>query len=241
MPSLSIDSPFDTFLKKSLIKDALRILDLKSTFKKDIINYQRAVSQKRISGKTDLPIKVVFDPDIETAIANTTQWRQIYPCNNTQVSIDIALQQSKCYRIGVAIESKTSKIRRENRISQTKVVESKKCHMKPREFKPPVKKSIPKPTYISDQIIIIHNDLAPSFINDTEEKERAAQIRAQINKSQEIKMSCYIRSIINTLSPLPPLIPNSTKEPKTIQKSSSTKVVIKPLVYNKQYLFLNDL
>lgn len=119
MPSLTCDSEFDRVLKFSVIQGALKILNLTPNFKKLVMNRLRAISQKRISGTTNLPIYPLFDPQIESDIAKTTRWRQLYPLlDDVQSNIEIALTKSKANPVGAAVETQASRARKEAIIKQ---------------------------------------------------------------------------------------------------------------------------
>lgn len=73
MPSLTTDSEFDRILKHSVIKGALKIVDIKPDFKKLLKTRQKSISQ----GKKKVSL---YDPEIESKIAREdTNWRQLLP------------------------------------------------------------------------------------------------------------------------------------------------------------------
>lgn len=73
MPSLTTDTEFDRILKYSVIKGALKIVDIKPDFKKLLKTRQKNISQ----GKKKVPL---YDPEIEFKIAKeNTNWRQLLP------------------------------------------------------------------------------------------------------------------------------------------------------------------
>lgn len=116
MPSLTCDSPFDTSLKFSVIKGTLKILALNPNFKRAILARQKAVTQKRISGTTDMAIRDLFDPEVESKIAATTNWRQIYPISGDQASsmvMESALAAARDTPVGAAGETAASRARKE--------------------------------------------------------------------------------------------------------------------------------
>lgn len=73
MPSLTTDTEFDRILKYSVIKGALKIVDIKPNFKRLLKTRQKNISQ----GKKKVSL---FDPEIESKIAKeNTNWRQLLP------------------------------------------------------------------------------------------------------------------------------------------------------------------
>ena len=98
MPSLACGSQFDKDLKYSVIDGALKILNLNPNFKRLVLTKKRAETQIRISGATNIQIPTLYRPEIESKIAKTTNWRQIYPLeeNSTVTSImDLVLKQAR--------------------------------------------------------------------------------------------------------------------------------------------------
>jgi tubulin polyglutamylase TTLL6/13 len=137
MPSLACDSPFDENLKFGVIKGALKIANITPAFKKLVLGRERAAAQKRISGATNLPIPVLFDPDIETAIAKTTQWRQIFPIDADHpgyIQVEEALRVAKESPVGAAIETAASRARKEAVLAQIKEKEAHARPSQPRRF-----------------------------------------------------------------------------------------------------------
>jgi tubulin polyglutamylase TTLL6/13 len=72
MPSLQTESKLDHDLKKQVIEGAMRILDIAPTFKADCMNWFRVMSM----GQSVQPL---FDPNRESEIARSTEWRQLFP------------------------------------------------------------------------------------------------------------------------------------------------------------------
>jgi len=113
-PAMGAESELDREIKTSVIHGALTILQLYPGFKKDVKEQQKAISQKRISGNSEIPIKQMFDPDAESEVALTTSWRQLFPLtNNTRSSIVSALNLSKQSSVGGAITNTTTRVRKE--------------------------------------------------------------------------------------------------------------------------------
>lgn len=166
MPSLTCDSPFDTALKYSVIKGTLKILNLNPAFKKATVARQRAVTQKRISGVTKMPIKDLFDPQVESSLAATTNWRELYPSVNDRASlmmIDSALSSAKEVPVGAAVETAASRARKEAVLAKIREKE-READVKRREAKkrppfqtdfsappPQMRATKPKPTKPSAQ------------------------------------------------------------------------------------------
>lgn len=74
MPSLAGYSEFDEDLKSRVISGTLKILDLQPNFKKKCMERFRLLSIQR-----NTTFEPIFDPEKETQIASTTDWRQIFP------------------------------------------------------------------------------------------------------------------------------------------------------------------
>lgn len=128
MPSLSTDSPFDKKLKESVLKGTLTILDIPKGFKQIVADEEKAVTQMRITGATDLPRFKIFDPEKESEIAKTTNWRQIYPLEpddpETEV-IETAIKVAKSMPVVGPIETTTTKARKEHIDQVTQEIEKK--------------------------------------------------------------------------------------------------------------------
>jgi tubulin polyglutamylase TTLL6/13 len=71
-PSLRGESPFDEAIKLSVVKGALEILDLKKSFKKQVLARQQQRSSSRL-----------FDGRKESERAMATNWRQILPIDES--------------------------------------------------------------------------------------------------------------------------------------------------------------
>ncbi|OHT08074.1 Tubulin polyglutamylase TTLL6 [Tritrichomonas foetus] len=128
MPSLTCDSKFDSELKLSVISGTLKIIALNPNFKKMVTNRQKAETQKRISGTTNIPIRSLFSPEKESEIAKTTNWRQLYPLyeNNIVTSVmDSVLAQAKETPVGAAVETVASRARKEAVLQQIRENEQK--------------------------------------------------------------------------------------------------------------------
>lgn len=114
MPSLTAGSEFDLNLKTSVVEGALRILDLKSGLKKQFISHMRKEATRRMSG-VGKSLGLLFDPNRETEISKTTNWRLIYPIDNEEIQrkCEIALEKAKEAPIGGVNETAASRMRRE--------------------------------------------------------------------------------------------------------------------------------
>lgn len=78
-PSMAADSEFDRKLKTSVISGALKIVDIKPDFKRTVAHR----IQKLVQGKTPGPI---FDPQVESELAKQTNWKQIFPIDDGDIS-----------------------------------------------------------------------------------------------------------------------------------------------------------
>lgn len=134
MPSLSTDSQFDYDLKHSVVKGALKIISLQPNFKKIVINRQKAEAQKRLTSygskqEPEQQLKQLFDPQKETDISKTTNWRQIYPPTKTNMQISVLMEsvliQAKENPVGAAFETAASRARKEAIIKQIRENEQK--------------------------------------------------------------------------------------------------------------------
>lgn len=120
MPSLGTDAPFDKKLKHSVVKGAIEILNLTPSFRKTVVARQKAVTQQRISGVSKTPIVDIYDPDAESEIALTTNWRQIYPLKDDPEEtekMDRAIAAARQAPVIGATETTASKARKQ-KISQ---------------------------------------------------------------------------------------------------------------------------
>ena len=120
MPSLATGSEFDLSLKTSVIDGTLRILDLKPNFKRICIARTRKVATQRMSGVGET-LPLLFNPAHESAIAATTNWRQIYPVDNEEImhKCEIALLKAKEVPTNIVAETNASRKRREAIIAMT--------------------------------------------------------------------------------------------------------------------------
>ena len=147
MPSLTCDSPFDTSLKFSVIKGTLKILALNPNFKRLTLAHQKAVTQKRISGTTDIAIRELFDPEVESKIAASTNWRQLYPIVGDQVSsmiMESALAAARDTPVGAAGETAASRARKEAVLAKIREKEIEATEAKRRKRKrPPFQSDFP--------------------------------------------------------------------------------------------------
>lgn len=113
MPSLSTGSPFDEALKRSCVIGAMKIIDLKPSFRK---RYNQAMKKYMFCSSTATQI-CDFNPNTETEIAKETNWRQIYPITDpkilheTQAVLDKAFEASQ---LAMCRETKASQIRKEH-------------------------------------------------------------------------------------------------------------------------------
>jgi tubulin polyglutamylase TTLL6/13 len=148
MPSFSCDSPFDESLKCSVIRGTLKILNLNPSFKKTVVARQRAVCQRRIAGGTTLPVTPLFDPNVESEIAKTTQWRQLYPLEPESAGfaeMEEAIRIARDIPVGAAVETTASRARKEAVLAQIKEKEKEMAALsvRRRAVKPPAKTESP--------------------------------------------------------------------------------------------------
>jgi tubulin polyglutamylase TTLL6/13 len=254
MPSFACDSPFDETLKCGLIKGALKIANITPAFKKLVISRERAVAQKRISGTTTLPIPVLFDPEVETAIAKTTQWRQIFPLDPDHpgyIQVEEALRVAKESPVGAAIETTASRARKEAVLAQIKEKESHVRPSRPRRFvkkyePPPLRHtkstrqwpvSEPKPPRVpsvlrEEKITTLFQEATLNYVSEYEERERLAAIREQM----------IIGSTRFLLREIQKLLESISDERKKVQEAAAAKQarhgkqIRKPVVTYRQLL-----
>jgi tubulin polyglutamylase TTLL6/13 len=134
MPSLACDSPFDTTLKYSVIKGALKIIDINPGFRRDSVAFQKATNQRRIRGVSKkFAEKSLFDPETETTIARSTNWREIWPRGCDQVCtllMQSALENAKEVPCGHAAETQAYRVRKEAALSQIRKKREKEAERK---------------------------------------------------------------------------------------------------------------
>lgn len=255
MPSLSCDSPFDQALKSSVIKGTLKIIGFNPNFKKLVLARQRAVTQKRISGVTSLPIKPLFDPEVESEVASKTQWRQIYPIAEDHpcfTKMNEALSRAKECPVGAAIETTASRVRKEavlaqirekenipqpkkQRIVKSVIPRSDQTSSKKKMYKPLPRvanlnqKAPPLPVnkFEEAKIYIDFKDLNSNYISEIEERDRLCALRSQIILSQSVGMLQKIKALLNDK--------DKPKSPIQCQPQIKPNKVLKPVFVYKQY------
>jgi tubulin polyglutamylase TTLL6/13 len=236
MPSFTCDSPFDTALKFGVIKGALKVVDLNPNFKRLVLARQRAVTQKRISGTTSLPIPVLFDPELESEIAKTTQWRQVYPLppeSPAAAQVDESLRAARDTPVGGAIETAASRARKEAVLAQMKEKEAPAKPPRPRRLlaKAPLPPS--KPATVRPRVSVIAPPVRmprpavegrascifqPCYINEEEERERIRTARQQT----VVASACFMLWAIERL------LEETTDEKWPRQLRSATAVAKQP-------------
>ena len=220
MPSLSCDSPFDKALKTSVVKGTLQILDIHPGFKKIVNDEEKRTSQMRILGLSNIPKSNVYNPNKESEIAKTTNWRQIYPLENDAEETAImekAIAAAKTTPLVGPIETATNKARKDHiekesmeRMQKNHVVEKRKTFVKVKSDKPKIlKKVIPetmykrltvqrkKPLYAIAETRTIYQTMKGENINKDEERVRLSYIKRQTSMD---KSSGMIKSIFKLLS-----------------------------------------
>lgn len=133
-PSMAAETEFDRNLKLDILKDLLHVIDLQSDIKKELVKQQKAKTQLRVTGASNLEIVSVFSEERESNLAAETGWRQLYPLNGTVSSIDEALIAAEKCPVGDAIATNTSKVRRE--------ANTKKIRSSFSESSPPLHKAV---------------------------------------------------------------------------------------------------
>lgn len=83
-PSFSTESDFDYQVKIDLISEALKIMDINHILRSRIINIDKQRTYQRINGTKQMEVPQLFNPNIESRIASTTGWKQIYPGPNSK-------------------------------------------------------------------------------------------------------------------------------------------------------------
>ena len=226
MPSLACDSPFDKALKMSVINGTLKILNLNPNFKRQVLARQKAVTQKRISGVTNLPIRELFNPQVESDIAKTTKWRQIWPLQEGEYGWDTmeeTLKAAKANPIG-SVETTASRARKEATLAKIKeqkegikpLKRAQKEKKPPRAdadsragVRPPTKKLQPKPKQAAtaprgreqgaqaeDRITTVFKAAPKNEIVESEERDRLRNIRNQMSQSNTLGLFQTIQKII---------------------------------------------
>lgn len=90
-PSFADESPFDVSLKKSVIKGALKIVNVPSNFKKCIAARRKAIASRK-------PTSPLWNMNEELEIAKKTNYKLIYPLppeNERYIDTEMALFESK--------------------------------------------------------------------------------------------------------------------------------------------------
>ena len=209
MPSLSCDSPFDKMLKHSVVKGTLQILDIQPGFKKIVNDEEKAATQMRITGSTNLPRFNIFDPKKESEIAKTTNWRQIYPLEDDPEETEImekALQVAKSSPLCGPIETATTKARKqqinkevEERKQRSMIPDKKKTIVRVKSEKPKALRTIandhkkhfmfkPKKPLSNLTETSLFKTMKGDAIQQTEERERMIQLRKQMMADQSLGM-----------------------------------------------------
>ena len=251
MPSLSCDSPFDRALKFSVIKGAMKIVDLKPNTKRVIMNRQKAMTQKRISGSTTKQIKDIFDPELETELAKTTSWRQLYPLDPKDPKYQImenALSKSKAFPVGSAIETAATRARKEavqNQIKEKqspppirkKITPTPKKRVTPKPPPPVVKKQSISELYTTFNeelpVFVQFNDLPANPINETEERDRIKSIKHQQIITQSLSIQPKLNNIIKFLNSGEHSGDQDDQQPKQSKKQCK-KQLLKPIIVYRQ-------
>lgn len=90
-PSFADESPFDVALKKSVIKGALKIINVPSNFRKCIIARRKAIASRK-------PVQPLWNMEEELEIAKNTNYKLIYPLSpndDKYTDTEMALFESK--------------------------------------------------------------------------------------------------------------------------------------------------
>ena len=152
-PSMAAESEFDKQIKTSVLTGTFTILQLNTNFKKQVLERQKALSQKRISGNTNLSLNSLYDPNSEIEISKTTNWRLIFPISDdVKSSIKEALLiTKKLPYVGGVSSNNATRIRKEAVDAQFKQKEV------------PQKRKIksPKPIYKKLTPIIPNSNIKP--------------------------------------------------------------------------------
>jgi len=225
MPSLTTGSILDHTIKKNVVLDTLKILNITPGFKRKCKSRFLEFSS---AGKA--PTEKLFSPEAETEISKSTSWRQIYPILNPESSPETiencikAIEQSSNPNYS---ENSTSKIRRMNSQKSTiapKQIEVKKTICKPvpaiqltnpvRQYKTPRsvvladdarnrkmsaldKREITK-NYSS--FVAQYIDTPKNIIIEKEEKERLKHLRSRISASSMLKMLPSISNLLDGIT-----------------------------------------
>lgn len=124
-PSLATESPFDKVLKKNVITDTLKIINIPPNFKQLVTKRKKEISLRRTITKDSMDdIDNLWDPDEETRISESTGWKLIYPLNNNNNSkremAEIALAVSKASPVGASVSVSQARVLKESIIAQLK-------------------------------------------------------------------------------------------------------------------------
>lgn len=123
-PSLATESPFDKVLKKNVITDTLKIINIPPNFKQLVMKRKKAISLRRTIGKDSMDdIDNLWDPDTESKISEETGWKLIYPIFDDHTKhemAEISLAVSKASPVGASVSVSQARILKETIISQIK-------------------------------------------------------------------------------------------------------------------------
>ena len=136
MPSLSTGSPFDEALKKSCVMGAMKIINLKASYKTQCQQQMKNFLYSKATPKATLP----YDPNEETEISKTTDWELIFPVNKETESgkafMELADKAFEVAISGMSRNTKTSQIRKEMIDKQKSTTNEKKILIsKPQQAK----------------------------------------------------------------------------------------------------------
>lgn len=211
MPSLSTGSEFDLKLKTSVIDGALRILDLKPSFKRTCVARTRKAITQRISGVGD-SLPSLFNPDKETQISMTTNWRQIYPIDDEAImkKCEIALEKTREAPIGGVNETAAFRMRREANVALVNKNSQSSLSLQSIQSTQSEKSSpkLIKPT---------NSNISKLQKNEDTRSDRSPSVKPRL----PVKAPRKILSVNNTTSVKSP--PSSQQQEKDNKKSSIVK------------------
>lgn len=231
MPSLRCDSGFDTTLKFSVIRGTLKILDLSPSFKKIILQRQKAIIQKRMIGITDAPIAPIFDSKTESEIARTTHWRQLYPfedesCEISQI-VQNVIKYSKESPVGAAVETVASRARKE-------AIKQKQLEINPPVQKPRLVKKAMEKKIVPERPV---NERVTEKSANEKSTERLVLEKTPMSIPTDIPRCANVtrKSLSLTANASTPILPtrNSTRD-DDIQQCSPSMFLLPNLVLDSE-------
>ena len=225
MPSLRCDSEFDKNLKYSVLNGCIKILNIPNNFKKLVLENQKAHSQKRIIGNTNILIKKLFDPIVETKISESTNWRLIYPNEGIENNI-INECLNKLLNIPKIIVNNIINPKFNNKIIKKKII------FNPKKNQIINQKEISFEVFPNLSFINNFSSIKPFLINENDEKNRINYIKMQISWSDSLNLKNYIKNMLNKVNNVCQLETSIKKNNKNYFLGNDFKPKLQTVTFN---------